>query len=102
VSPIAVDSLFEAIHLGVADFGVVLLSVVVGAVVQGAVGFGLNLVVVPVVAVLEPAALPAAMIIMALPMTAGSAIREPSHTDLSGVVWTTLADCPASPAVPGS
>ena len=70
--------------------------------VQGAVGFGLNLVVVPVVAVLEPAALPAAMIIIALPMTAGSAIREPSHTDLSGVVWTTLADCPASPGVPGS
>jgi uncharacterized membrane protein YfcA len=88
------DGFTQALHLGVVEFALVFLSAMLGALVQGAIGFGLNLVVVPVVAILEPAALPAAMIIMALPMTAGSAIREHSHIDRSGVLWTTLGRLP--------
>ncbi len=86
--------MIELIHLSLPALGAVMLATVLGALVQGAIGFGLNLVVVPVVAVLEPAALPASMIIMALPMTAGSALREREHIDRSGVLWTTLGRLP--------
>ena len=34
----------------------------IGALIQGSIGYGLNLVVVPVAAVVQPSALPAAMI----------------------------------------
>jgi len=84
----------SALHLETLEFLVVFASVAVGAIVQGSIGFGLNLVVVPVVAILEPAALPASMIMMAIPMTLGSAIREHDHIDYPGVWWTTLGRLP--------
>lgn len=88
------DSLFDALHFDAPGFAAVFASVFVGALVQGSIGFGLNLIVVPVVAVVQPAALPAAMIIMALPMTAGSALREHEHIDRTGVIWTTVGRLP--------
>ena len=61
-------------------------SVIAGAIIQGAIGFGLNLVVVPVVALTAPEALPASMIVMAIPMTLGSAALERSHIHRLGVI----------------
>ncbi|MBW2501127.1 MAG: sulfite exporter TauE/SafE family protein [Deltaproteobacteria bacterium] len=84
----------EILHLSTTAFAVVFAAVLVGAIIQGAIGFGLNLVVVPVVAILEPAALPASMIVMAVPMTLGSALRERGHIDRSGIGWTTLGRLP--------
>lgn len=88
------EALFESIQLSFSELAVVYFFVVLGALVQGSIGFGLNLIVVPIVAVVEPAALPAALIIMALPMTLGSALREHSHIDRSGVLWSTLGRLP--------
>lgn len=65
-----------------------------GALVQGSIGFGLNLIVAPVIAVYVPEALPAAAIILALPMTLGSAAREFSHIDRSAILWTTVGRLP--------
>lgn len=75
-------------------FLVVFGMVFVGATVQGSIGFGLNLIAVPAIAIYQPAALPAAAIIFALPMTFGSAFRERSHIDWSAVLWTTLGRLP--------
>ena len=86
--------MFDLLHLSASGFAAIFGIVVVGAIVQGAVGFGLNLLVVPVAAIVQPEALPAAMIIMALPMTAGSALREHDHIDRPGVLWTTLGRLP--------
>ncbi|MFK7898170.1 MAG: sulfite exporter TauE/SafE family protein [Myxococcota bacterium] len=88
------ESLFEALRFTPAEFALVFSTVALGALVQGSIGFGLNLIVVPVVALIQPAALPAAMIIMALPMTAGSALRERSGIDRNGVLWATLGRIP--------
>jgi uncharacterized protein len=85
---------FEALHLSDAGFAVVFASAFLGALIQGSIGYGLNLVVVPVVAVVAPEALPSAMIIMALPMTAGSALREYRHIDRTSVLWLTLGRLP--------
>lgn len=81
-------------HLTLGGFSLILLSALVGALIQGSIGYGLNLVVVPVAAVVQPAALPAAMIIMALPMTAGSAFLEHDHIDRSCVMWMTMGRLP--------
>lgn len=86
--------MIETLHLSVLGFGLVFLSAFAGALIQGSIGYGLNLVVVPVVAIFAPPALPGAMIIMALPMTAGSALREHAHIDRTGVLWMTLGRLP--------
>ncbi len=88
------ESLFDALRFTPTGFAVVFFTVVLGALIQGSIGFGLNLVVVPVVALIQPAALPAAMIIMALPMTAGSALREHDRIDRPGVIWATMGRIP--------
>lgn len=75
-------------------FLVLFASVAVGALVQGTIGFGLNVIAAPVAAIVHPEALPTAMIIMSLPMSAGSAVRERAHIDREGVVWTTLGRLP--------
>jgi uncharacterized membrane protein YfcA len=75
-------------------FGLVLLAAFVGALIQGSIGYGLNLVVVPVVAVLQPEALPGAMIVMSIPMTSGSALLERAHIDWKNVSWITLGRIP--------
>ena len=75
-------------------FLVLFASVVLGALVQGTIGFGLNVIAAPVAAIVHPEALPTAMIIMSLPMSAGSAFRERAHIDREGVVWTTLGRLP--------
>jgi len=81
-------------HLTLGGFTMIFVSALLGALIQGSIGYGLNLVVVPVAAVIQPAALPAAMIIMALPMTAGSALLEHDHIDRPSVTWMTLGRLP--------
>jgi len=70
-------------------FGLSLLLAVVflGTVVQGTLGFGLALVVVPVAAVVAPEALPAAVIVLVLPLSFWLAFRERRSVDLSGLLY---------------
>ena len=88
------QTLLEALPVSLPIFLVLFASVVLGALVQGTIGFGLNLIAAPVAALVQPDALPAAMIIMSLPMTAGSAAREFAHIDREGVAWATLGRLP--------
>lgn len=88
------ETAFQQVGLGPLGFGVVFATVFVGALVQGAIGFGLNLLVVPIVAALRPEALPAAAIVLALPMTLGSALREHRHIDRPAILWTSLGRLP--------
>ncbi len=86
--------MLENLDLSLAALAFVWLAAFLGALVQGAIGFGLNLIVVPVVAIVRPSVLPAAGIILAIPMTLGSALREHAHIDREAVVWTTLGRLP--------
>ncbi len=88
------DSILEALNVTATGFVAIFAAVASGALVQGSIGFGLNLIAVPVIAVYQPAALPAAGIILALPMTLGSALREYTHIDHAAVLWTTLGRLP--------
>src|ERR671916_3162527 len=62
-------------------------AVLVGAVVQGEVGYGLALVVVPVLALVQPEALPAVVLLLAMP-AAGFMVREGLR--FRGRAWANL------------
>ncbi len=59
-------------------------TVIAASTVQGVVGFGSNLLAVPVVALIVPAALPGAMIIPGVPMALAMAVSEREHVDWRG------------------
>jgi len=86
--------LSELLPISPSVFAVLFAAVLIGALVQGTIGFGLNVIAAPVAAVVEPTSLPAAMIILSLPMTAGSALRERDHIDRAGVAFATLGRLP--------
>ncbi|MDQ3645936.1 MAG: sulfite exporter TauE/SafE family protein [Actinomycetota bacterium] len=67
------------------EISLVLVAVVAGSLVQGTIGFGLALVVVPVIGLIEPALLPATMLILSFPLTLWMALNERTAVDLRGV-----------------
>jgi uncharacterized membrane protein YfcA len=68
-------------------FAAIALSCIAGGAVQGTIGFGLALIVVPVVELAEPGAVPVAVLCASLPMTVAMAIRERGHVDGPGLGW---------------
>ena len=56
------------IDLSLAEYLIISVGVALGALAQGAVGFGANLLAVPVLAAIAPAALPGTMILLPLPL----------------------------------
>ncbi|RJL34220.1 sulfite exporter TauE/SafE family protein [Bailinhaonella thermotolerans] len=73
-------------------------AVFLGAVVQGAVGFGIGLVGTPVAALLDPGLMPGAMLIVAAAMPVFSVAREWRHVDLRGLGWALLGRVPGTAA----
>jgi hypothetical protein len=72
--------------LTVAEFVAMLMTVTASATVQGSVGFGANLLAVPVIAILEPSALPATLTIWGLPLNVWMAVKEREHIDWRGAL----------------
>lgn len=66
------------------ELAICAVAVVAGGVVQGAIGFGLSLIAVPVIGIIDPGALPATMLILAIPFTAAMAMRERENIDVRG------------------
>ena len=85
-----------ALHLTPPEYALALAVVGLGAAVQGSVGFGANLLAVPVLAVLEPTAVPATLTLLAIPLAAGVARRELHRVDWAGVAWIMLGRLPGT------
>jgi uncharacterized protein len=83
-------------HVGVGEFVVAASAVSFGALVQGSVGFGANLLAAPFVAIVEPAALPATLVLVALPLAVAVLRREHQRVAWSALPWMALG------AVPGT
>jgi uncharacterized membrane protein YfcA len=83
-------------HVAPGELVACLLIVVVGAVGQGSGGFGGNLVVGPVGAVLVPEAVPGALVLVSLPLTVTMVVREHHHVDRRGVAWVMLGRLPGA------
>ena len=84
------------VHLGLFEYLAVLAAVTVGSAVQGTLGFGANLLGVPVLALFEPAAIPAATTMMAVPLASTMALAERGHVDWPGVGWLMVGRIPGT------
>jgi uncharacterized membrane protein YfcA len=84
------------VHVSVADWFVIATAVALAATVQGVVGFGGNLLAVPVVALVVPAALPGAMVLPSFPMVATMAVTERAHVDWRGNWFLLLGRLPGT------
>jgi uncharacterized protein len=73
----------------VAVVAIISLAVVIGAVIQGSLGFGYALVAVPAMVLLLPWAVPVTPLFLALPMTLLMSAREWRSIDLSGFALIT-------------
>ena len=74
----------HAMDLAAPELIVCAVAVAIGGIIQGSIGFGLSLISVPVVAVIDPSYLPATMLILAIPFTGAMAIRERENIDMPG------------------
>jgi uncharacterized membrane protein YfcA len=83
-------------YLGVGAFAVTAIVVTVGSIVQGSVGFGLNLLSAPFVAIVAPQALPATLVLVALPLALATFGREHHALEAPPLWWMLLG------AVPGT
>lgn len=84
------------LQLGPAEYVAVLLVVALGALVQGSVGFGANLLAAPALAVVEPDALPSTLMLLVLPLAVGMVRRERRGVDRSAVAWLMAGRLPGT------
>jgi len=84
------------VHVTVAQWLVLATSVVAAATVQGVVGFGSNLLAVPIVALIVPSALPGAMVLPGVPMAVTMAVTERDHVDWRGTRFLVLGRLPGT------
>lgn len=77
-------------------FVLVLVVVAVGAAVQGTVGFGANLLVAPVLAVVDPDAVPVTPMLLVLPLALAMVRREHHGVDRGAVGWLMLGRLPGT------
>lgn len=70
------------------------LILVVGALVQGSVGYGMNLLAAPLFALLDPALIPVPLLLVTTVHAGLAALREHAHVDVRGVGWALLGRIP--------
>ena len=73
--------------LGPLELIAAMLAAVAGAVVQGSIGFGMGLVLVPVLAIVAPAALPVTVVLLGMPVNILMSLREWPSIDRHGFAW---------------
>ena len=83
-------------HVSPAEFALLALVAAAGGAVQGSIGFGQNLVLVPVVALVVPEAVPGALVTLGIPLTVIMAVREWHGIDRSGLGWIVLGRVPGT------
>ncbi len=83
-------------HVSGTELAVCLVVVALGAFVQGSLGFGINLIVAPVIAVLVPDAVPGGIVLLSLPLTVTMVLREHHHVDRRGVAWVMIGRLPGA------
>ena len=83
-------------NIGVAEALVVGAAVLIGSVVQGSIGVGLNIVAAPFVALTVPEALPATLVLVAIPLAITTLLREHAERDRVALPWMLAG------AVPGT
>jgi uncharacterized membrane protein YfcA len=84
------------VDVGVGALAVALVAVLVSSLVQGTIGFGLNLLAAPFIALVIPEALPVTLVLVAWPVGGMTALREHHALDRRALPWMIAG------AVPGT
>lgn len=71
----------QLVGVGPGALAIACLVVVIGAAVQGSIGFGLGLVAAPILAIVDPDFLPVAVIIAVVPLGVGVVAHDHAHID---------------------
>jgi uncharacterized membrane protein YfcA len=79
-----------------AEYALIAGAIFLGACLQASTGFGLGMLAAPVIAMVEPALLPATLILLALLVTVLVTARERQHLDLRGTGWALVGRIPGS------
>ncbi|WP_420637827.1 sulfite exporter TauE/SafE family protein [Candidatus Poriferisocius sp.] len=86
----------EVLGLSVTQLCIGLVAVVVGACLQGSLGFGLGLVAAPVLVLLDTRLVPGPLLCMGVPLTFLIAWRGRRELDFSGIRWAIVGRVPGS------
>ena len=73
--------------VGIGELAVALVAVLIGSLVQGTIGFGLNLFAAPFIALVIPEALPVTVVLVAWPVGGVTAFREHHALDHRALPW---------------
>jgi uncharacterized membrane protein YfcA len=79
-----------------AEYFLIAVAVFAAAGLQSSIGFGMGMLAAPVIALVDPALLPASIIILALLLTTMVTARERAHLDLKGAGWALVGRIPGS------
>jgi uncharacterized protein len=72
------------------------IATIVGASIQGGIGFGMNLVTVPVLALVLPDSLPATAVLLGVPISIVMFMHEHHALDRKGIVWIVAGRVPGT------
>jgi uncharacterized membrane protein YfcA len=84
------------VDVTIAAVAVAVAATAIGATLQGSLGFGMNLVSVPVLALVLPKALPVTVIVLGLPISIGMLRYERHALDRAGVGWIVAGRVPGT------
>lgn len=70
--------------------------IMIGAIIQGAVGFGMNLLAAPLIALIEPSLVPVPLLLASSIHAFMALLREHSHVDWRGVGWAIVGRIPGT------
>jgi uncharacterized membrane protein YfcA len=77
-------------------FALLCAVVVVGALLQVAIGFGLGMICAPVLAVVEPSLVPIVNLVLACVVTSAVLVQDGAHLDLRGTGWALVGRVPGT------
>jgi hypothetical protein len=83
-------------HVDALEFAMAAAAVLFGSVVQGSIGVGLNIISAPVVAIFVPEALPATLVLVALPIALTTLRREHHALDRVALPWLLAGALPGT------
>jgi uncharacterized membrane protein YfcA len=79
-------------------FALLCAVVLLGSLLQVAIGFGLGLIAAPVVALVEPALVPVVLLALACGVTSAVLVLDGAHLDLRGTGWALVGRVPGTVA----
>lgn len=80
------------------EFAIASSVVALGSMIQGSIGFGVNVVAGPVLVIIDPSLVPGPALVVAFALTVLVAVRERAATDLAGFGWVFAGRVPGTVA----